>query len=271
MKSFSARSHPGNREGENEDSIGWDDAENLWLVADGMGGHASGQVASKIAKDVVLQKMSDSTLKEVILQAHEEIARQAAEDAEQDGMGTTIVIAKIDDRELKVGWVGDSRLYLLRGGELRQVTVDHTFVELLREKAGLTEQEIRNHPNKNILTQTLGHDLPVPSVCVEPLRKNDRILLCSDGLNDEIDDEQIREILQQDKDADAVCDDLISAALDNGGRDNVSAIVIDYDGESHPQAKAHGGRNESMVAPVLWGMLAGLLAVVLMVWFFDLG
>ncbi len=266
MAEHACRTHPGFREGVNEDAIGWSEEENLWLVADGMGGHASGQIASAIARDVILDAGPNAPLDEVIVAAHEEIRRQAEGQDARKGMGTTIVVARIDGNELEVAWVGDSRAYLLRDGELRQITVDHSFVEMLRGHVEMSEEELRNHPQKNILTQTLGHEPPAPDVIRVPLRQGDRVLLCSDGLNDELPDARIAELLRQDGSLQEVSDSLVQAALDNGGSDNVSVVIVAYDGESHPEVAATNDSRWRVIGAAAFGVLAAMGSVLLLAW-----
>ena len=259
--------HPGLREGENEDVIGWDEDNRLWLVADGMGGHASGQVASAIARDVVLREAGNAGLDEMILAAHEEIRKQAESTPGQKGMGATLVVARLRGTGMDIAWVGDSRAYLMRDGELRQITVDHSFVEMLRARVGMSEEELRNHPQKHILTQTLGHDLPTPSASRLPLRDGDRILLCSDGLNDEVAAPVIAEILRRDAPLQDICDALVEAALENGGSDNVSVVVIEYHGRSDPDAQpAVGATARGLLSSIAAGVGAAVAALLLFAW-----
>jgi protein phosphatase len=128
--------------------------------------------------------------------------------------------------------VGDSRAYLWRRNTLSRLTRDHSFVELLRERDDMSETQLRNHPNRNVVTQTLGLGDPNPSAVEIALRQDDRILLCSDGLNDELTDDEIAQVMRS---HDAVADAarvLVKEALDHGGRDNVSVIVLAYHGEA---------------------------------------
>lgn len=269
MIKFSGKTHPGYREGENEDSIGWDTALSLWLVADGMGGHASGQLASTIARNKTLEAFSERPADDSILAAHRAIKEQASEQLEHKGMGSTIVAAHVDDRTLHVHWVGDSRLYLFRQGVLKQVSVDHSFIELLKEKVEMTEEEIRNHPQKNLVTQTLGHEDPTPSLRTVPLRKGDRLLLCSDGLTDYVADADIEATLKKGDDLDEVTHQLIDQALSVGGKDNVSVIVLDYLGESSPDVVEENQDSQSSLAPVIAGVLAALLVAAALVYWLS--
>jgi serine/threonine protein phosphatase PrpC len=227
---FAARTHPGQRVGQNEDSIGSNEAGGLYFVADGMGGHASGDVASRIVKETLLGAALNLPLRAAVMRAHEEVARAAADNPAHSNMGSTVVATRIAGRHAEIVWVGDSRAYLWRGQVLRQLTRDHSYLEVLREQENLSESQMRGHPNKNLVTQTLGIGAPEPSVITEPLRKGDWLLLCSDGLNDELEDGEIAQILRAHGAPDAAADALIAAALARGGHDNVSAVIVEYDG-----------------------------------------
>ncbi len=227
---FAGVSHPGRSRSNNEDVVGWDEARGLWLVADGMGGHASGEVASRIVRDTLLAESQQQDLASRVCEAHRAILETARQDAAFDGMGSTVVAVWISGAVGHFVWVGDSRAYLLRGRDLKRLTRDHSFIELLRERDQLTEAQLRNHPNRNVVTQTLGLGEPNPSAVEVSLKSGDRILLCSDGLNDELTDEEIAEVLGQSSSPELAARHLVDSALDHGGRDNVSVIVLEYRG-----------------------------------------
>jgi PPM family protein phosphatase len=266
---FAGRTHPGRRGGENEDSIGWDEASGLWFVADGMGGHAAGDVASRVVKDTLLATAASSSLEAAVRTAHESVVSAAAANPENANMGSTVVAARIANRQTEVVWVGDSRAYLWRAGLLQALTRDHSFLEVLREQEQLSETQLRGHPNKNIVTQTLGLGDPQPSVNRLPLRRGDWLLLCSDGLNDELEDRQISEILAAQESPENAAESLIAAALANGGRDNVSAVVVEYDGpnglsflkeivgKAMPWLPIVGGMAAALIAAFVWWWLHG--------------
>lgn len=255
---FAARTHPGRRGGQNEDSIGWNEASALWFVADGMGGHASGDVASRIVKETLLGSALNLPLRAAVNRAHEEVAQAAADNTAHMNMGSTVVATRIADRHAQVAWVGDSRAYLWRSGALRQLTRDHSYLEVLREQEHLSETQLRGHPNKNLVTQTLGIGTPDPSLISEPLRKGDWLLLCSDGLNDELEDAEIARILRTHAAPDAAADALIAAALAHGGRDNVSAVVVEYDG---PNGVSFDQKTVLWLAVIGGACTAALLAI----------
>lgn len=228
MLHFAGKTDVGSRGGENEDSIGWDEARKLWFVADGMGGHVNGRMASETASKSLLESAPDKTTEEQIVGAHEAIIAAADEDQSLSGMGSTIVVAKLADNLAEISWVGDSRAYLWRKRGLSQISRDHSFHELLRAQNILTEEQIRADPRGNLVTQTLGLGDPMPSITEVSLRYGDWILLCSDGLNGELEDSQIAEILASSENVQAAVDELIDAAITNGGRDNTSVIIIEY-------------------------------------------
>jgi protein phosphatase len=195
--------------------------------------------------------------------AHAAVTREAAANADQRGMGTTLVAVRVVGDLCSIVWVGDSRAYLMRRGVLRAISRDHSFVESLRDRGGLTEAQIQNHPNRNIVTQTLGMGSPVPSSAEQPLRDGDRILLCSDGLNDELTDREIADVLSAHPAPDQAADALVTAALDRGGRDNVTVIVIEYDSHfGKPQAGRRRGSRKARAAVLAGAGAAVVLAVV---------
>jgi protein phosphatase len=230
MARFAAKTHTGRRPGANEDAIGWDTERQIWFVIDGMGGHVSGQVASQVVKSCILTSELRSKIDETLVQAHEAILQAATVEGELSGMGATAVVAEILNRSVEITWAGDSRAYLWRRGKLVQMSRDHSFVELLREQNLLSPEEIRNHPQGNLVTRTLGHGDPVPSVVRKSLHSGDWILLCSDGLNDELDDGEIAAVLGSSASVDEAVDRLVAKALAKGGRDNTSVVVVEYEG-----------------------------------------
>ncbi|MGI9262678.1 MAG: PP2C family protein-serine/threonine phosphatase [Woeseiaceae bacterium] len=230
MLKYFAITDPGNREGENEDSIGWDESRNIWFVADGMGGHAAGSTASDIARKSLLAADPATSVADQLVAAHQAIVDAADQNNALSGMGSTAVVVWFEGSNAEVSWVGDSRAYLWRGGQLRQVSRDHSFLEVMRAQNLLTEEQILADPRSNLVTQTLGLGDPQPSVESVALRNGDWILLCSDGLNDEVAHEQLEDILGKHHDVEAAVTELVATALDNGGRDNTSVILVEYSG-----------------------------------------
>lgn len=207
----------------------------LYGVADGMGGHKGGEVASTSARDDLLRELEGKTPSVATLSgAIEEVNRQIYHQQEHDdaltGMGTTLSVLWMSDNFVYIGHVGDSRVYLLRDGEFKQMTLDHSLVEQLVREGVLTEEEAQNHPMRNIITRAIGTDESVEvDVVVEERRKDDLWLACSDGLHGLVDDRQMRDALRQYA-PEKAADVLLKAALDAGGRDNVTLVIV-HDGE----------------------------------------
>jgi serine/threonine protein phosphatase PrpC len=264
---FAGRTHPGRRGGQNEDSIGWDEASRLWFVADGMGGHASGDVASRIVKETLLANASTTSLEEGVRRSHAAVAAGAASNAAHANMGSTVVALRVGSGAAEIVWVGDSRAYLWRNGALSALTRDHSFLEILREQEQLSEAQLRGHPNKNLVTQTLGIGSPMPSVSTVPLRRRDWLLLCSDGLNDELEDAEIAAVLRSRSTPEDAAQALIDGALARGGRDNVSAVVVEYDGPDGVSSIRVPGSAAFKWWPVVAGVLAALVLTAVWSWF----
>ena len=264
---FGGRTHPGRRGGQNEDSIGWDEASGLWFVADGMGGHASGDVASRIVKETLLANAATTSLEDDVRKAHAAVAAEAAKNAVHANMGSTVVAMRIGKGQAEIVWVGDSRAYLWRGAALSALTRDHSFLEILREQEQLSDAQLRGHPNKNLVTQTLGIGTPTPSVSTVSLRRRDWLLLCSDGLNDELEDAEIAEVLRTRRTPEEAAQALIDGALAHGGRDNVSAVVVEYDGPDGVSSGRAPGSAPINWWPIVAGAVAALLVAVLWWWF----
>lgn len=207
----------------------------LYGVADGMGGHKGGEVASTSARDNLLRELEGKTPSVAALSgAIEEVNRQIYHQQEHDdaltGMGTTLSVLWMSDNFVYIGHVGDSRVYLLRDGEFKQMTLDHSLVEQLVREGVLTEEEAQNHPMRNIITRAIGTDESVEvDVVVVERRKGDLWLACSDGLHGLVDDRQMRDALRQYA-PEKAADVLLKAALDAGGRDNVTLVIV-HDGE----------------------------------------
>ncbi len=212
---------------------------NFFIVADGMGGHKAGDRASKETVEMMLEKIS--TLKEtdpkVILQealnvANRKVFLDASASEDLEGMGTTVVAATILDGKLLAMNVGDSRLYLISGGEIRQITMDHSLVEEMVRKGILAKEKARNHPKKNIITRAVGVALTVePDFFEVDLKAGDRILMCSDGLSNMLEDEELQKIVDSVGTLEDKAKLLVDAANVNGGKDNVSVILIEIPAE----------------------------------------
>lgn len=268
-KKFSGRTHPGRREGPNEDVVGWDEASNFWFVADGMGGHASGDVASRVVKETLLGEGLTLPLVDAIRKAHETVAATAKTNTAYDNMGSTVVATRIGERKAEIAWVGDSRAYLWRDGSLSALTRDHSYLEVLRTQENLSEEQLRGHPNRNLVTRTLGIGAPEPSVATLALQRRDWLLLCSDGLNDELEDREIAEVLRTHTQPERATEALIEAALAKGGRDNVSALVVEYDGPSASDFSSAMSQKLRAMLPIIGGMAAATLVAVMWWWFYG--
>ena len=229
--SYAARTDVGKKREHNEDCYSINETLALYVIADGMGGHASGEVASKIAVTVIEEKVEQGlTLADAIEQAHLAILEGVKNGQGKKGMGTTIVAVQLHENEYTLAWVGDSRAYLW-DGTISQLTKDHSMVQMLVDSGQITEAEARVHPGKNIIFQNLGSSqVEVFHVSVERgvLHSGQKIILCSDGLSDEVDDQEMSEIINGCRDTGDECivDQLVAAALSNGGSDNVSVVVI---------------------------------------------
>jgi serine/threonine protein phosphatase PrpC len=231
MIEFGHISHVGLRRELNEDTYYGDSELGLWLVADGMGGHACGEVASALARETIVREIRDGTpLAQAIRIADEEIIRTSRRRNDTLPMGTTVVAARIQGNRFEVAWVGDSRAYLWREGQLAQLSQDHSYVQELITQGALTSEQARTHPHRNVVTQALGvtdpNHLNVETMTGE-LRPGMQLLLCSDGLTEEVDDGSIAATLKYDDCSAQECvDTLIAAALDGGGSDNVTAVLV---------------------------------------------
>lgn len=207
---------------------------NLFIVADGMGGHNAGDFASKTTVETMVRKIRESSqekpvraLENAIEEANSIIRRKACERPELEGMGTTVVAAFCADGRLEAANVGDSRLYIVNE-TIRQITRDHSLVEEMVRMGGIPREQARNHPDKNIITRAVGAaDTVEPDFFSEEIKKGDLVLLCSDGLTNMLEDEEIRQIISGGRDIAEMARELVKAANARGGRDNISVILID--------------------------------------------
>ncbi|MCR4605026.1 MAG: Stp1/IreP family PP2C-type Ser/Thr phosphatase [Eubacterium sp.] len=217
-----------------ESSVGF--FSNLFLVADGMGGHNAGDLASKICIEEFVNalKRSDkrtpvSALEDAVAYANGEIIKKAASDPAYAGMGTTLVGMTVNDGTAYIVNIGDSRLYLMRD-KLRQITVDHSLVEEMVKNGEIGKDQMRTHPNKNIITRALGTtESPVPDCFEIEVAEGDVFLLCSDGLSNMLDDRDMEKIITEEKDLKVMGKKLVDAANDAGGKDNISVVLVRID------------------------------------------
>lgn len=234
---YSAASHPGLTRANNEDCFLSKPEQGLWLVADGMGGHEAGEVASAIVRDTIAQTTLENprlSLLDAIQQAHQRILQAAQQGIGALGMGSTVVALKSQAHRYQIAWVGDSRAYLwtpgANGGRLEQLSTDHSYVQMLVQSGAISAEEADSHPEKNIITQCLGMQ-ELAQVKVDHIeqqwQENQWLLLCSDGLTDEVNDQTIAQILNEADDCLAAVDQLLHAALTHGGRDNITLQIIE--------------------------------------------
>lgn len=221
----------------NEDSYLVDDTLGLVAVADGMGGHRAGEVASATALDALRVAFgAGSTIEAAVAAANDIVYEQSVADQSLRGMGTTLTAGALGvDGSLSLGHVGDSRAYLVRDGKLERVTTDHSLVDELVRAGELTEEEAEQDPRRSMITRALGLE---PGVVVDlesvMLRDGDRILLCSDGLTSMIREDRIQEILTTEPDIEVAARRLIDAANEAGGADNITVLLVDIEDDGEP-------------------------------------
>ena len=234
-------SHLGRTRGNNEDRWFADPAERLYLVSDGMGGQFAGELASRVVVEVLpaevrkavgdAETLADPATSDRVVQSVAELSRNLRRESEREpglsGMGATLVLALVRNRQALVVHMGDSRAYLWRAGELRRLTRDHTLVQLLLEGGVLDQSQAATHPARNQLSRFVGMPSePLPESQLVDLQPGDRLLLCTDGLTGMLDDEQLRVMLGAEADLERICQRLIEAANAAGGKDNVTALVL---------------------------------------------
>ena len=235
----------------NEDAllVGEGRDETLFVVADGIGGFEAGEVASRIAVDVLRELEPGASFETAIREANRRILAVGRGDERLSGMGTTIVATRFggtrEEPLAEIAHVGDSRAYLLRGGSLQPLTEDHSLVAELVRSGDLTRDQAAEHPQKNLITRALGAEEKVEvDTMVLPVEAGDRLLLCSDGLTDMVPEANIGEILADSPDdPEKPARTLVSAALDAGGSDNVTVVVVDVKQEA-PREERSGDTHE---------------------------
>jgi protein phosphatase len=227
--------HAGKVRQNNEDAllVGEGEDETLFVVADGIGGFEAGEVASSLAVDVLKGLQPDESFKAAIVEANRRIVAAGRGDEKLSGMGTTVVAIRFSGKQgepvAEVAHVGDSRAYLRRSGDMNPITEDHSLVAELVRSGDLTRDQAAEHPQKNLITRALGADEEVDvDTAILPIEAGDRILLCSDGLSDMVSEAGISEILAEfPDDPERAARGLLSAALDAGGNDNITVVVVD--------------------------------------------
>ena len=264
---FAAQTHVGCVRALNEDSILA--LPPLYAIADGLGGHQSGEVASALAIDALRDnapRYPDATaLARAVGAANQAVITGIKKGVGRPGMGSTMTALMVEDGRACVAQVGDSRAYLLRNRNLTQITEDHSVVGAMLRSGHITAEEARAHPQRSVITRALGSDenMKVDSYEIAVLR-GDRLLLCSDGLTTMLDDAHIAEILCNSLDPNQAADNLIHASIEAGGRDNVSVIVVDISEEqgAHAGTGRHGNkkpRSKLWLWAILWLLLVAAI------------
>ena len=206
---------------------------NLFIVADGMGGHKAGDLASRYTVETLIENIKNShsdnpitIINDAIVNANTRLLEKAEESEDYTGMGTTLVVCTIIGESMYVANVGDSRLYLI-GHEINQVTEDHSYVAAMMRAGELTEEQARNHPEKNVITRAIGVAWEVKADFFEvDLKPGDKVMMCSDGLSNMIEDQRLYDVISSNSVEDSVRI-LIDEAKENGGYDNITVIVIE--------------------------------------------
>lgn len=245
--SFGSRTDIGYVRDHNEDSLII--IPPLFAVADGMGGHEAGEIASEITVNTLAElapsHLDAEGLTAAVEAANYNVMKAPRQGIGRDGMGTTLTAAMLEGERLLIAQVGDSRAYLLHKGHLQQITRDHSLMADLIEAGQITPEEARVHPNRSVITRAIGSDIHMrPDIYELNVDAGDRILLCSDGLSSMISNNAIESIMRRQSDAQHCADELVTAALENGGADNVTVVVADVPGFSEvcEKKRAHKSR-----------------------------
>lgn len=212
----------------------------LFIIADGMGGHKAGEIASSLAIDLIsenfnkfldMENVNEENIKENILKsinkANEKIYKKAMKEEDCSGMGTTVTLAYISNKNLYIGHVGDSRAYAFKDGNLLQITEDHSLVEELIKNGSISKEEAKYHPQRNIITRAVGTSKNI-EVDIMALSKKtvEILLLCTDGLTSMLDDDEIKNTLINSENMQLACEDLVKLSNDKGGYDNITVLAI---------------------------------------------
>ena len=251
---FGSRTDIGCLRDHNEDSLVV--TPPLFAVADGMGGHAAGEVASEIAVNVLAERApahpDSEALGRAVEEANRAVIRAAHEGRGREGMGTTMTAAMLEGERLIIAQVGDSRAYLLHQGKLQQLTRDHSLMADMIEAGQLTPEEARTHPQRSVITRALGSDAHLhPDIYEINVETGDRLLICSDGLSGMIFDDQIENTLRRVQDPQRCASQLVNEAIANGGHDNVTVIVADVTGFAEVRRKKMARKTKLSIALVL--------------------
>ena len=259
VTTFGSRTDVGCVRDHNEDSLVV--APPLFAVADGMGGHAAGEVASEIAVNVLAElapkDLDGAALEHAVEEANHEIIRAARDGRGREGMGTTLTACMLENERLVIAQVGDSRAYLLHHGKLQQLTRDHSLMADMIEAGQLTPEEARHHPQRSVITRALGSDPNTrPDMYEINVETGDRLLVCSDGLSSMIEDEQIEAVMRRVPDPQRCASQLVNEAIAAGGHDNVTVIVSNVTGFAEKRRRKLARKTKFSVALVLVLFLA---------------
>jgi PPM family protein phosphatase len=240
---YGVKSDKGNVRENNEDNYnviaGYPGVPVSYVIADGMGGHNSGEIASKMAVEItcsyilqipeLLSQYEDITsiIKMIMEKTNAEVFLASNEQESTQGMGTTLIIAVANNKKLHIGHIGDSRVYLIREGAITQITTDHSYIEELVRNGTLSREEAENHPKKNLITRALGC---IESVEVDTyesdIQDNDVFIMCTDGLTNMLGDDEIKNIIIKLNEPESACNELVKMANENGGEDNITVIIF---------------------------------------------
>ena len=260
-----SRTEIGNVREHNEDSLTV--LPPLFAVADGMGGHEAGEVASEITintlNDLAPQSADAEALARAVVAANLNVIKAPSQGVGREGMGTTLTAAILEKERLVIAQVGDSRAYLLHNGSLQQLTRDHSLMADMIEAGQLTEAEARVHPNRSVITRAIGSDPHMqPDLYELNVETGDRLLLCSDGICGMIEDHEIASIMRQAPSAQSCADQLVEAALAAGGFDNATAVVVDVEGFKAVREKKQARKSKALAIGVIVCLLAALACAV---------
>ena len=215
-----------------EDAVG--NLPNVYIVADGMGGHRAGEVASKRAVDSIIASLESTSLKdpvsiieEAVTSANNEVFNMSRNNPELEGMGTTLVVTTVFEKDFYVANIGDSRLYIIND-EIHQITRDHSYVEEMVSRGELDKDSARTHAKKNVITRAVGVETGTYADYFQvKYKKGDKILICSDGLSNMVNDEDVKIIVKKRIPVEDIVNELVYTANHNGGPDNITAIVVE--------------------------------------------
>ena len=237
----------------------------LFAVADGMGGHAAGEVASEIAvrtlEELAPTTADSETLSKAVCAANLAVM-EAAQEKGRQGMGTTLTAAILEGERLVIAQVGDSRAYILHNGHLQQITRDHSLMAELIEAGEITEDEARVHPQRSVITRALGSDPNMqPDIYEINVRAGDRLLLCSDGLTTMLDDSEVQRTMMHHRDPQHCASALVNEAISQGGLDNITVIVVDIEGNAAREARKMQVKGRAWAIVIVLAILLAIFGI----------